>query len=553
MASSTPALDRRLPPHVSPSQATSQATSAVTALQGATAAFNARSANRHPPVVSHRSGPPRGSVTMNYHASDRASLRSNQSPETPESGSVKDKIGKFSAYGHPSDTRDSSHLVLGNVGALRPRTPQRIAAQLAAGRTTPGKKPPPTPSSSSASINLPMRPGGERDRPQLLAPKPVWATAASKASFDKILRDEQDPRLGNKQVERKPVRPGSAVSDFAQLAATKSRPPPVPRKPCLNPPGINAPSGSEKPKDLPSSRPSLPSRDSSKTNEQAPLLPPRPSETSSLKSDLASHRVLLSSSDARARPSSPSSASLYAKSVTNSTPSLLDSTSGLSEGVLSDAIVASSLASTRASQQRKTSPPPPPPRRRPRSRSIVHLGHTKKHDHLQSSSPPTVLRQTLRQPSSSDEEEGYRQHKHLIRKHPHKHHEGDRKRWRSEVSEKERKKYEGVWAANKGLLVPSPSQIPPGLLPRDASEMVVNLVVRDIWSRSDLPQHVLEQIWNLVDRQKNGLLDREEFVVGMWLIDQQLKGHKLPVRVPDSVWYSVKRISGIKIHALPPS
>ncbi|RAH75991.1 hypothetical protein BO86DRAFT_393805 [Aspergillus japonicus CBS 114.51] len=550
MASSTSALDRRLSPHVSPSQA-SNASSTVTALQGATAAFNAtRSANRQPPLANHQFGVQRGSFNMNSYASDLASLRSNQSPEPPEIGSVKDKIGKFSACGQPGGSRDALLKVPGDIGGLRPRTPQQIAAQLAAGRSTPSKKPAPTPSSSSANVDLPMRPGGERERPQLLAPKPVWATAASKASFEKILKDEQDSRLGDKQIERKPVRPGSALSDFAQLAAAKSRPPPVPRKPCLNPTSINVNPASEKPKDLPRSHPPLPSGDPIRTDENPPSLPPRPSETpSSSKIDLAGHRALLSSSDGRLRPSSPGSASMYAKSVTNSTPSLLDSTS---EGVLSDAIVASSLASTRASQEKKTAPPPPP-RRRPRSRSIVHLGHSKKHDHQQSSSPSTVLRQTLRHPSSSDEEEGYRQHKHIIRKHPHKHHEGDRKRWRSEVSEKDRKKYEGVWAANKGLLVPLPSQVPPGSLPPDASEMVVNLVVRDIWSRSELPSHVLEQIWNLVDSQKNGLLTREEFVVGMWLIDQQLKGHKLPVRVPDSVWYSVKRISGIRIHSLPPS
>jgi hypothetical protein len=79
--------------------------------------------------------------------------------------------------------------------------------------------------------------------------------------------------------------------------------------------------------------------------------------------------------------------------------------------------------------------------------------------------------------------------------------------------------------------------------------MVLNLVVREIWSRSRLPTTILEQVWNLVDHQNIGLLMREEFVVGMWLIDQQLKGHKLPVKVPDSVWDSVRHVAGIKILA----
>jgi hypothetical protein len=80
--------------------------------------------------------------------------------------------------------------------------------------------------------------------------------------------------------------------------------------------------------------------------------------------------------------------------------------------------------------------------------------------------------------------------------------------------------------------------------------MVVNIVVQDIWSRSRLPNHVLEQIWNLVDRQKIGLLTRAEFIVGLWLIDQQLRGHKLPAVVPDSVWASVVRVPGISLDDL---
>lgn len=77
--------------------------------------------------------------------------------------------------------------------------------------------------------------------------------------------------------------------------------------------------------------------------------------------------------------------------------------------------------------------------------------------------------------------------------------------------------------------------------------MVLNLVVREIWSRSRLPAAVLEQVWDLVDQQQIGLLTKEEFVVGMWLIDQKLKGRKLPVKVPDSVWDSVRYVTGIKL------
>jgi Cytoskeletal-regulatory complex EF hand len=122
------------------------------------------------------------------------------------------------------------------------------------------------------------------------------------------------------------------------------------------------------------------------------------------------------------------------------------------------------------------------------------------------------------------------------------------------VTEKERKRYEGVWASNKGFFIPpgrgnlrGPNRAenwPP------PSECVLNLVVRDVWSRSRLPPAVLGQVWDLVDHRQIGLLTKEEFVVGMWLIDQQLKGHKLPVKVPESVWDSVRYVTGIKLSSV---
>jgi hypothetical protein len=165
---------------------------------------------------------------------------------------------------------------------------------------------------------------------------------------------------------------------------------------------------------------------------------------------------------------------------------------------------------------------------------------------------------TLRGMPKAEEAEAHRRHKmNLLHKHPHKHHEGDRKRWRREVTEKERKRYEGVWASNKGLLIP-PDRRKPGRGPNGAekgppaSEMVLNLMAREIWSRSRLPPAMLAQVWDLVDSQQIGLLTKEEFVVGMWLIDQQLKGHKLPVKVPDTVWDSVRYVTGIKLSSVGP-
>lgn len=112
---------------------------------------------------------------------------------------------------------------------------------------------------------------------------------------------------------------------------------------------------------------------------------------------------------------------------------------------------------------------------------------------------------------------------------------------KNKISENEQKRYEAVWAANKGLLIPGPSEPFSDIYPPGASEMVLNLVVRDIWSRSCLSNDILQQIWDLVDRQNVRLLTRDEFVVGMWLIDRKLEGNRLPVSVPDSVWNSTRR------------
>jgi hypothetical protein len=83
--------------------------------------------------------------------------------------------------------------------------------------------------------------------------------------------------------------------------------------------------------------------------------------------------------------------------------------------------------------------------------------------------------------------------------------------------------------------------------------------------RSRLPRSELETIWNLVvaaskpekpsslpaqssqPAQTTSSLNKEQFVVGLWLIDQRLKGRKLPIRVSETVWASVKGLQGIKV------
>lgn len=123
------------------------------------------------------------------------------------------------------------------------------------------------------------------------------------------------------------------------------------------------------------------------------------------------------------------------------------------------------------------------------------------------------------------------------------------------IAPQERKRYERLWAANKGLLLVSPRGMSRSMsrgrssAAIDASDAssdddgdyladtdptakddVVNLVVRDIWLRSRLSADLLEQIYDLVDRGRRGRLSRDEFVVGTWLVDHCLRGRRLPTR-----------------------
>ena len=169
---------------------------------------------------------------------------------------------------------------------------------------------------------------------------------------------------------------------------------------------------------------------------------------------------------------------------------------------------------------------------------------------------------TLRAPQSAvSDDEDARRRTHRTRKktmHPlsggkkHAHKEGSRRRWRDEVSVRERRRYEAVWASNRGLFLHPGWGLGPGAgsgvdddngRAREGTYeagLVANVVVRDIWSRSRLPADELGEVWELVDRRGKGALDRQEFVVGMWLIDQRLRGRKIPARVGESVWSSAR-------------
>lgn len=274
------------------------------------------------------------------------------------------------------------------------------------------------------------------------------------------------------------------------------------------------------------------------------------------------------------------------------------STPNLPLGFLTDAIVASNLASTRLTATTASThgaPPVPAPRRHGRNDNHdslmpvqLHPQRTGESIHSQltggSRSPNRQqqqhtggkLRQTLRAPPSSlsddDDEDARRRRraahegrrarvktKVLGGQRRHAHHEGSRRRWRDEVTARERRRYEAVWASNKGLLMQPGFAVGHGddgdgadvgrVWVGPEAEMVANVVVRDIWARCRLPADELAEVWDLVYARGQGqggqrgrpqkALARDEFVVGMWLIDQRLRGRKIPARVSQSVWESV--------------
>lgn len=469
------------------------------AFRGATIAFHEHSRNLSP-AHNHQTSSTTAAAaaaafasTVNHHADTNHHHRQEMEAEPgPEVGSVKDKIGRFTANSLARQ-QDSRGRV--PASSLAPPIPQQIAARLAASRSPerPARSSDSAPS-TAASLGA-IRSAGRMtphppEKKELRSPVPVRPIFGRKSPLDEMLQ-------GDNPSSEELSGPTRSPSPRSRVTASRN--------------------------DHRTSPPtSIRSRQSSVPSDESK---PKRSPRGSLRKPTTSLR------------STPSLVSVSGLSHNTSNSSLIDESSGMSEEALSTAIVASSLASSRAFPATKIPPPPPPQRRR--ARSILHLAHTPTSDLSRTPSPPKGMPQTLRGMRKPDTDPQQRHKMRLIRKHPHKHHEGDRKRWRSEITEQERKRYEGVWASNKGLL------IPPGM--GDQSDMVLNLVVREIWGRSRLPVAALEQVWDLVDRQRNGLLGREEFVVGMWLIDQQLKGHKLPVQVPDSVWDSVRNITGLRL------
>ncbi|KAJ5177862.1 EPS15 homology (EH) [Penicillium coprophilum] len=444
------------------------------ALQGATLAFHSRDPS-----------PVKVGSSITTPMADP--LGHQRTGSDPAAGSVKDKVGRLA---RPLSPTPSTLSARGRPSAAPLSSASQIAARLAASRSPRRDTTPSTTARPGAgAVRNASRVPPSQEKRQPPPPIPVRSIRGTQSSLDRPLHQRalmSDSDLAT--YGRSSSQQSSTTLDYQDSRES-------------------------------SPHPSLESRNSSLlSDEPKPKLPPRvPPPRGSSKN----HGVV-----SKLSPSTPSDVSLSSLSPTSITT--IDDSIGMSEEALSNAIIASSIASTRASPSIRGSP-----RRFPNDDG--------------SPSPPKSIPMTLRGlPKPTDV--NHRRHRNPLHKHPHKHKEGDRKRWQREVLERERKRYEGVWASNKGLLIntegPGPSK--DGSWPPDASDMVLNLVVREIWSRSRLPETTLEQIWDLVDHQNIGLLVREEFVVGMWLIDQNLKGHKNPVRVRDSVWESVRHV-GIKL------
>ncbi|KAG5957181.1 hypothetical protein E4U58_006241 [Claviceps cyperi] len=383
----------------------------------------------------------------------------------------------------------------------------------------------------------PRREKAVANRPQRAPPKDSSATSVSstsESSLPKNVRSGQPvlepPRHKNGRCGSRQAAPNQGASNQSSLS-----PDPDPEKPSTKP-RLSAPIGQNKSTASSSSS-------SSRTEFGLPVVsqtrpPPPPPRTAFPKKPPPKSPPLPDKRDnVVSAPASPVLEPRFSRRRLTTT----SSTSNLPLDTLTNAIMASSLASARLTPHNTGSSLPPP---------ILPQRHKS----------PRLL-QTLRQPQRHEDHDPERvkiAHRHKLSSNKHAHHEGARKRWRDQVTQRERKRYEAVWASNRGLLLLLP--LPQGQVhvqvngstPSESSrahksECVSNVVVRELWKRSRLPQDELMEVWELVDRGHDGMLTRQEFVVGMWLIDQRLKGRKMPARVSESVWHSA---SGLKL--LPP-
>lgn len=71
--------------------------------------------------------------------------------------------------------------------------------------------------------------------------------------------------------------------------------------------------------------------------------------------------------------------------------------------------------------------------------------------------------------------------------------------------------------------------------------LVSGMAVRPVLERSNLPQTVLREVWNLSDIDRDGHLDADEFAVAMHLARDATSGKTLPATLPPSLIPPSKR------------
>ncbi|WEW60984.1 hypothetical protein PRK78_006473 [Emydomyces testavorans] len=477
-----------------------------TALRGATIAF-ASQTDKTTAKASYgaKSGSAiKAAVIAGAEFANKRELQGNQQPNA----TVRDKIRQFSSIA--AGPTGPSTLSLGNSTQILPITsePQHVAAQLAVGRSAVQAR-------SKPGTTLQMSMETDVCKPQ--RHDVGHSITSSSLSTDSAFHGDEPTISSPVSNEAAVSLPSRGFANSKSLAAGNQ-----------TDPTLRIDMSVQK------SNPPLPPR-----RREAPPVPPR-------SSTLATDREL----SIMVGSSQP----LKIQKVPAAKHAIRPQHSYMSESSLADALAASSLASSRApsppQRDPKPPPPPPPPRhRRSRSRSLLQPSRSRSKSKSRTPSPTKGLKKTMRDESKFENETGSKKppKRVMIKPHPHKHQEGNRKRWQDRITNSERKRYEGVWAANKGIarfgMMDDPDIEELRIRKSVAFEdLVLNLVVRDIWSRSRLPRVVLEDIWNLVSHDAIGMLSREEFVVGMWLIDQSLKGHKLPAKVSESVWDSVRTV-----------
>ncbi|KAF0525485.1 epidermal growth factor receptor substrate 15-like 1 [Gigaspora margarita] len=83
-----------------------------------------------------------------------------------------------------------------------------------------------------------------------------------------------------------------------------------------------------------------------------------------------------------------------------------------------------------------------------------------------------------------------------------------------------KERYETVFEANK-----------------DDDGYIDGAVVKEIYVRSRLDNQTLCKIWELLDTDEDGRLSKNEFSVGMFLIDERLRGNPVPDELPEHLLY----------------